>query len=159
VVLPALITSAGIARGPVIHPVVAARLACDARIQVVAEDLRGEAIAMGRTSRVPSAAMMRQLKHRDREYTFPGCGATRFLVAHHLVFWSVGGTDRPADMALTCTCHHDYVHELGLDRTPRPRWDDPVVASRWEPLRPGSGPTNRTHSRAPRHGVGSPRDR
>jgi uncharacterized protein DUF222 len=112
-VIAAEITSAEIDRGPVIHPVVAARLTCDARIQVVVENLRGEALAMGRTSRVPSAAMMRQLRHRDRECTFPNCGATRFLVAHHLVFWSRGGPTDLESMALDCSLHHGFVHERG----------------------------------------------
>jgi uncharacterized protein DUF222 len=157
-VIAAEITSAEIARGPVIHPVVAARLACDARIQVVVEDLRDEAIAVGRTSRVPSAAMMRQLRHRDRECTFPNCGATRFLVAHHLVFWSVGGRTDLADMALICTCHHDYVHELGWIEHRDPdgtiRWYRPDGTL----YVPGPRPASGSGSRADGDGVGSARD-
>jgi uncharacterized protein DUF222 len=125
-VIQAEITSAEIASGPVIHPVTAARLACEARIQVVVEDLRGEAIAMGRTSREPSAALMRQLRYRDRECTFPGCGATRFLVAHHLVFWSRGGKTNLEDLASDCTFHHWLVHEGGWSQR-----RDPDGTIRW----------------------------
>ena len=52
--------------GAVMPPEALQRLACDARIQVVAESDAGDAISLGRTKREPSASMMRQLRHRDR---------------------------------------------------------------------------------------------
>ena len=77
--------------GAVMPPEALQRLACDARVQVVAEDDAGDAVGFGRTRREPSAAMIRQLRHRDRGCRFPGCGSTAFANAHHIVWWSRGG--------------------------------------------------------------------
>jgi hypothetical protein len=77
--------------GPVLHQVVARRLMCDARIQVVIEGSDAVPIRMGRTSKEPSAPMMRQLRYRDRCCQFPGCGSTRFVQAHHIRHWSRAG--------------------------------------------------------------------
>jgi hypothetical protein len=89
------------------------RLACDARIQVVAEDDAGDAIAMGRMKREPSASMMRQLRHRDRGCRFPGCGSTAFANAHHIEWWSRGGTTDLNNLLLICGFHHRLIHEHG----------------------------------------------
>jgi len=56
----------------VIHPETARRLACTARVQLVLEDRAGQPVRLGRISREPSAAMLRQLRYRDQECTFPG---------------------------------------------------------------------------------------
>src|SRR3990172_5602303 len=71
--------------GPVIHPETARRLLCNARGQTVIEDARGGVVALGRMSCEPSAWMIRQVRHRDRECRFPGCGARRFTEVHHIV--------------------------------------------------------------------------
>jgi len=77
--------------GGIVHPETARRLLCDGRLQVVLEDGDGTAVGLGRLSRVPSAAMSRQLRYRDAECTFPGCGARRFTQAHHVTWWEHGG--------------------------------------------------------------------
>jgi hypothetical protein len=77
--------------GPVIHPETARRLLCDGRLQVVVEDQAGQPVALGRTSREPSAPMLRQIRYRDQECRFPGCGSRRFTQAHHIVWWERGG--------------------------------------------------------------------
>ena len=99
--------------GPAIHPETARRLLCDARIQTVVEDERGEVIKLGRMRREPPAWMLRQLKHRDRGCRFPGCGTKRFAQAHHLTWWSRGGRTELENLALICSFHHKLVHELG----------------------------------------------
>src|SRR5207248_5950396 len=63
-----------ISGGGIISAETARRLSCEARIQVLLEDHRGEPLFLGRSRREPSAAMVRLLKHRDRGCTFPGCG-------------------------------------------------------------------------------------
>lgn len=55
--------------GPVVAAETARRLACNARIQMVLEDEMAQPIRFGRLTREPSAAMMRQLRYRDRECT------------------------------------------------------------------------------------------
>jgi hypothetical protein len=99
--------------GPAIHPESARRLACNARVQTVIENEEGEPIRLGRMSREPSAAMMRQLRYRDVECRFPGCGARRFTQAHHIVWWGDGGRTDPDNLLLVCFFHHKLVHEHG----------------------------------------------
>jgi uncharacterized protein DUF222/HNH endonuclease len=99
--------------GAVMPPEALQRLACDARIQVVAENDASDAIALGRTKREPSASMMRQLRHRDRGCRFPGCGSTAFANAHHIVWWSRGGATDLNNLMLICGFHHRLVHEHG----------------------------------------------
>ncbi|MCI0635465.1 MAG: HNH endonuclease [Actinobacteria bacterium] len=99
--------------GPVIQPEVARRLLCNARLQTVLEDEAGNVVGLGRTSREPSAWMVRQIRYRDRECRFPGCGARRFTEAHHIVWWRHGGRTDLDNLVLICSFHHRLVHESG----------------------------------------------
>jgi hypothetical protein len=99
--------------GPAIHPETAARLLCTSRTQEVVEDAAGDVVGVGRMSREPSAWMVRQIRHRDRECRFPGCGARRFTEAHHVVWWRHGGRTELSNLVLICSFHHRLVHELG----------------------------------------------
>ncbi len=94
-----------------IHPETVRRLACDGRVQTVLEDPRGQPVRLGRMTREPPAWMLRQLKYRDRECAFPGCGARRFTQAHHIVWWKRGGPTDLENLVLVCTFHHRLVHE------------------------------------------------
>lgn len=76
--------------GGVVHAETARRLLCSGRVQMVIEDEAGQPMRMGRLSREPSASMMRQLRYRDSECRFPGCGTRRFTHAHHIVWWKRG---------------------------------------------------------------------
>jgi hypothetical protein len=99
--------------GPVIHPQSVRRLLCNARVQTVVEDREGNVLGIGRTSRHAPAWLLRQVRHRDRECRFPGCGARRFTEAHHLRWWRHGGRTDLANLALICSFHHRLVHEHG----------------------------------------------
>lgn len=99
--------------GPVVHPETARRLLCNARVQTVIEDDRGNVLDLGRMTREPSAAMVRQVRYRDRKCTFPGCGARRFTEVHHIVWWRDGGRTDLENLLLICSFHHRLVHELG----------------------------------------------
>ncbi len=105
--------AAEIEGGGRIHPETARRLLCDARVQTVLEDDAGEPVRLGRLSREPTPAMMRQLRYRDAECRFPGCGARRFTQAHHVVWWKAGGTTDLDNLVLVCFFHHRLVHEHG----------------------------------------------
>jgi hypothetical protein len=126
--------------GGVIHPETARRLACTARVQTVIEDDGGQPLFLGRTTREPSPAMMRQLRYRDGECRFPGCGARRFTQAHHIVWWERGGTTDLSNLVLVCAFHHKVVHELGwgLRRDPSGvvHWSTPEGVAH----HPGPGP-------------------
>jgi hypothetical protein len=99
--------------GPAIDPAIARRLLCNARVQTVVEDERGNVLELGRMTREPSAAMLRQVRYRARECRFPGCGTRRFTEAHHIVWWRHGGRTDPSNLLLICSFHHRLVHELG----------------------------------------------
>jgi Domain of unknown function (DUF222)/HNH endonuclease len=126
--------------GPVIHPEIVRRLLCNARVQTVVEDEVGRVLGVGRVSREPPPWMMRALRYRDRECTFPGCGARRFVHAHHITWWRHGGRTTLENLTLTCAFHHKLVHEFGwsvrraADGTTR--WSRPDGT----PYRAGPGP-------------------
>ena len=105
--------------GVVLPMDVARRFLCNANIQAVVEAADGSVIGLGRTSREPSRWMLRQVRYRDRACTFPGCGNRRFTQAHHIRWWSRGGSTDLDNLALVCTFHHRLVHEHGwnLERT------------------------------------------
>ncbi len=99
--------------GTVIHPQTARRLLCNARVQTVLEDEAGTVIGLGRITREPPAWMLRQVRYRDRECRFPGCGTRRFTEAHHVRWWRHGGRTDLDNLLLICSFHHRLVHEHG----------------------------------------------
>jgi hypothetical protein len=100
-------------QGGLAHTETVRRLACTSRLQAVLEDEHGNAVGMGRATRVPSASMLRQLHYRDQECRFPGCGSRRFTQAHHIRWWSNGGRTDLDNLVLICSFHHKLVHEYG----------------------------------------------
>jgi hypothetical protein len=106
--------------GVVVHATTARRLACTARVQAILEDPSGTPIRLGRMRREPSAWMLRQLRRRDGECVFPGCGNRTFTEGHHVVWWQRGGRTDLDNLVLTCTFHHRLVHEhrWSLSRDP-----------------------------------------
>ena len=126
--------------GPVIHPETARRLLCDARVQTVIEDQSGQPVGLGRMTREPSGWMMRQLRYRDIECRFPGCGARRFTQAHHIRWWENGGRTDLDNLLLVCTFHHKLVHEYGWsvrrEKDGTAKWSQPDGS----PYRAGPAP-------------------
>jgi hypothetical protein len=106
--------------GGIIHAETAKRLICSGRLQAVLEDAFRNPVRIGRSSREPTPAMMRALRHRDGECRFPACGARRFTNAHHIRWWSGGGPTELDNLLLVCGFHHRLVHEYGwrVGRTP-----------------------------------------
>lgn len=133
-------SSCSLEGGGVVHAETARRLACTARVQAIVEDGAGNPVRMGRTTREPTAWMLRHLLHRDGECRFPGCGARRFTEAHHVVWWGRGGRTDLDNLVLVCGFHHRLVHELGwsiaLDDDGSVRWFLPDG----RPHRPGPAP-------------------
>jgi hypothetical protein len=99
--------------GPALAPQTVRRLLCNARVQTIVEDATGKVLGMGRMSREPSASMIRQIRYRDRECRFPGCGSRRFTEAHHVRWWRHGGRTDLDNLVLICSFHHRLVHEYG----------------------------------------------
>jgi len=98
---------------PPIHHETLERLLCNARLQTVVEDASGDVLGLGRLTREPSPWMIRQVRYRDKECRFPGCGARRFTQVHHVVFWRDGGRTDLDNLVLICSFHHKLVHEYG----------------------------------------------
>ncbi len=98
--------------GGVIHPATAARLCCDARIQLVLENPDGQAVGIGFASRNLPRWLRRQLRYRDGRCSFPGCEGSQFMQAHHIVHWPLGPTDL-VNLMMVCTFHHRLLHEHG----------------------------------------------
>ncbi|HUR15271.1 MAG TPA: DUF222 domain-containing protein [Mycobacteriales bacterium] len=69
---------------------------------------------LGRRSRVVSPALRALLGQLDGERCrFPGCDHTRFLNAHHVLFWRHGGSTDLANLVLLCSRHHTLLHAEG----------------------------------------------
>jgi hypothetical protein len=100
--------------GDPLHPEVVQRLACNCRLEVVAEGVNGRPVGIGRARRTIPAWLERQLRHRDGGgCRFPGCGRTRWLEGHHLRPWTRGGPTDLDNLALMCLHHHKLFHEHG----------------------------------------------
>ena len=96
------------------------RLACDAAVVEVAEDLAGRVLRTGRRTRSVPAGIRRALEIRDQHRcAFPSCTHTRFLDAHHIEHWVDGGPTELDNLVLLCRRHHTFVHEHGyrIERT------------------------------------------
>jgi hypothetical protein len=143
--------------GPVIDHTTVERLLCNARTQAVVEDDAGNVLGLGRTTREPSAWMVRQVRYRDRECRFPGCGARRFTEAHHVRFWRHGGRTDLDNLLLICSFHHRLVHEYAWsvkrDADGTVRW----FRSDGTRYRAGPSPGAASHPpRPPRSSAGAP---
>lgn len=89
------------------------RLACDGSMTVVAENERGAPVAVGRRQRTVSASLKRALWSRDGGCSFPGCGRSRYVDAHHVRHWADGGGTNLENLTLLCSHHHRLLHEGG----------------------------------------------
>lgn len=89
------------------------RLACDGRVEVVAENGDRVVVGIGRARRTIPGWLWRSLRHRDRGCRFPGCDNRRWVHGHHIRYWSEGGeTDLP-NLITLCPRHHRMLHEEG----------------------------------------------
>lgn len=90
---------------------VAQRLLCNARIQTLFHDGRGQVTHLAEMRREPAPWLVREVRRRDRGCVFPGCGTRAFTEAHHIRFWSQGGRTTAENLALICSFHHKLVQE------------------------------------------------
>ncbi|GAB3995837.1 hypothetical protein GCM10029992_14150 [Glycomyces albus] len=97
-------------------------LACEAAIiPTVFDYTTGEAIELGRTARLPNAALRRKLELEQPG----GCawtGCTRpihWTEAHHLRHWADGGATTADNLILLCRFHHGRIH-TPAGPSPRP---------------------------------------
>lgn len=121
--------------GPVVHPDIARRIACDAKLRMVLDDPHGVPVGIGYASRAIPQSLRAEVMRRDRGCTFPGCGTRRYVDCHHVVFWPDGPTNLD-NLTAACNFHHDLAHQGGwrveLDESQRAVWYRPD-GTRYEP--------------------------
>lgn len=101
--------------GSAIYPETLRRMACDARIRLMAHGPDGSPRDVSRAHRLVTPALRRLLEERDDgRCRFPTCWRRRRLHAHHVVHWSQGGPTDLDNLILLCPFHHQLVHEQGF---------------------------------------------
>jgi hypothetical protein len=103
------------------------RMLCDGRVQAIIEDSGGTPIGVGTVSRVVPHYLRRALIDRDRGCTWPGCSASHWLHAHHIVHVAHGGRTDEDNLVMLCPFHHRCVHEGGWKIRGRPGRDVQIV--------------------------------
>jgi hypothetical protein len=106
--------------GPLISAIATRRLACDCLLQVAVHGPDGLILGVGRQTRQVPRWLRRQLMHRDKGCRFPGCDRKRWLHAHHIVPWELGGPTNLDNLVMLCTAHHRFVHELEWELKGKP---------------------------------------
>jgi hypothetical protein len=88
------------------------KIACDADIIPVLLGSQGRILDIGRASRIFPPHIRKALIARDRGCAFPGCTIpASWCEAHHILYWSRGGTTGTDNGALLCSHHHHVIHK------------------------------------------------
>jgi hypothetical protein len=126
--------------GPVLPAEVARRLACDARLQTVAEASDGSTVGIGRATRSIPPWLGRQARQRDQGCRFPGCERTRWVHLHHLIHWADGGRTDLDNLVTLCGHHHRLVHDDGWRLVGHPDRQLTFLRPDGQTFRPGPEP-------------------
>ena len=90
----------------------ARKIACDADIIPVLLGGEGRILDIGRASRVFPPHIRKALTARDQGCAFPGCTIPApWCEAHHITYWSRGGTTGTDNGTLLCSHHHHLIHK------------------------------------------------
>lgn len=85
--------------------------ACDCSASRLVITADGVPLDLGREIRTANREQRRALKGRDRGCAVPGCDCSpNWCDAHHLVWWTRGGTTDLANLVMTCRHHHRRIH-------------------------------------------------
>jgi hypothetical protein len=88
------------------------KIACDADIIPVLLGGEGRILDIGRASRVFPPHIRQALTARDQGCAFPGCTIPApWCEAHHINYWSRGGTTGTENGTLLCSHHHHVIHK------------------------------------------------
>ena len=88
------------------------KIACDADIIPIVLGGQGRILDIGRTSRVFPPHIRKALTARDRGCAFPQCTIPApWCEAHHIDYWSRGGSTGTGNGALLCPHHHHLIHK------------------------------------------------
>ncbi|MGP4032291.1 DUF222 domain-containing protein [Pseudarthrobacter sp. 1C304] len=90
----------------------ARKIACDADIIPVLLGGNGRILDIGRTSRIFPPHIRKALTARDQGCAFPSCTIpATWCEAHHITYWSRGGTTGTDNGVLLCSHHHHLIHK------------------------------------------------
>ncbi|MET1020617.1 MAG: DUF222 domain-containing protein [Arthrobacter sp.] len=90
----------------------ARKIACDADIIPVLLGGEGRILDLGRAARVFPPHIRKALTARDQGCAFPSCTIPApWCEAHHITFWSRGGTTGTDNGTLLCSHHHHLIHK------------------------------------------------
>jgi|GEM_PF-833060 len=88
------------------------KIACDADIIPVLLGSEGRILDIGRAARVFPPHLRKALIARDQGCAFPGCTIPApWCEAHHITYWSRGGTSSTENGTLLCSHHHHLIHK------------------------------------------------
>ena len=88
------------------------KIACDADIIPVLLGGEGRILDIGRASRIFPPHLRKALIARDLGCAFPGCTIPApWCEAHHISYWSRGGTTGTENGTLLCSHHHHLIHK------------------------------------------------
>ncbi|WLQ07648.1 HNH endonuclease signature motif containing protein [Arthrobacter oryzae] len=88
------------------------KIACDADIIPVLLGSQGRILDIGRTTRIFPPHIRKALTARDQGCAFPGCTIPApWCEAHHITYWSHGGTTSTDNGTLLCSHHHHLIHK------------------------------------------------
>ncbi|MDP9696029.1 UNVERIFIED_ORG: hypothetical protein J2X79_003607 [Arthrobacter globiformis] len=105
--------------GPV-NPATIRKIACDADIIPIVLGTDGRILDIGRASRVFPPHIRKAITARDQGCAFPGCTIpAAWCEAHHITYWSRGGTTGTGNGVLLCSHHHHLIHKkTGTSKSP-----------------------------------------
>jgi hypothetical protein len=96
-------------------PVTAAtvrKIACDADIIPVLLGSEGRILDVGRSTRIFPPHIRKALTARDQGCAFPNCTIPApWCEAHHITYWSDGGSTSTENGTLLCSHHHHLIHK------------------------------------------------
>lgn len=97
--------------GP-IHPNTIRKIACDADIIPVLLGTESRVLDIGRTTRIFPPHIRKAITARDQGCAFPDCTMPApWCEAHHITYWSHGGTTGTENGTLLCSHHHHLIHK------------------------------------------------
>lgn len=88
------------------------RIACDADLIPVVLGSAGRLLDIGRASRVFPPHIRKAIAARDQGCAFPNCTIpAAWCEAHHVNYWSRGGSTSTENGTLLCSHHHHLLHK------------------------------------------------
>ena len=88
------------------------KIACDADIIPVLLGSEGRILDIGRTTRIFPPHIRKAITARDQGCAFPNCTIPApWCEAHHITYWSHGGTTGTDNGTLLCSHHHHLIHK------------------------------------------------